>query len=72
MNISKKIKNDYRQYYLLTLKKKLQLKAKVNNILREYNNHYCQEFIDKTNEFNRKVWDYSSSKPFVAASSASC
>ena len=65
MNISKKIKNDYRQHYLLTLKKKLQLKAKVNNILREYNHHYCQEFIDKTNEFNRKVWDYSSSKPFV-------
>lgn len=59
------IKNDTRKQYILSLKQRLALKAKVNGIIKQFHQNYCQEFVDKTNEFNRKVWDYSSSKPYV-------
>ena len=59
------IKNETKKQYILSLKQRLALKAKVNGIIKQFNQNYCQEFVDKTNEFNRKVWDYSSSKPYV-------
>ena len=59
------IKNETKKQYILSLKQRLALKAKVNGIIKQFNQNYCQEFVDKMNEFNRKVWDYSSSKPYV-------